>query len=566
MNNWDATTDFLVVGSGAAGMTAAITAHDLGGNVLIIEKSTVYGGSTAMSGGVAWIPGNHHMDEVGITDSIDEAITYVKHRIGRDADEERLRAYIDNAPKMLHYLEERTRVKFYALGDYPDDYSETPGGKLGGRSVKAEPFDGLQLGDEFDRLRMPHPQELMMGRFMLTEPEAQQAAQGGIGAKIMMAKKMAAYAINIPARRKTNRSTRLTLGNALVARLRASLLDRGVPLWLNTTAKELIVEDGRIIGLAAVRHGVEMRIQARKGVLLAAGGYERNIDLRKEHQHTPISDHWSSANPDNTGDGIRMARDAGAAVDQMEHAWWVPTVVVPGEPYAYALAAEKSLPGSIIVNKAGKRFTNEAAPYGEVVKAMYENNKEDSPSIPAYLIFDGRFREKYPAGPLLPGSIQADEDLPLHLQQHFLMRASTIPGIALLLDIDPMVMIDTVAKFNGFALAGEDRDFHRGESAYDRYYGDESVVPNPNLGPLSEPPYYAMEVVPGDWGTSGGLKTGLHGEVLDGKGNAIGGLYAAGNSMASIMSSVYPGAGGTIGPAMVFGYLAAFEALKGNSG
>jgi 3-oxosteroid 1-dehydrogenase len=562
MNNWDATTDFLIVGSGAAGMTAAITAHDLGGNVLIIEKSDVYGGSTAMSNGTAWIPGNHHMEEVGVTDNVDEAVKYVKHLIGRDAQEDRLHAYIDNAPKMLRYLEERTRVKFYPLADSSDYYPETPGSKPRGRSVEAEPFNGLELGDEFDRLRMPHPQHLIMGRFMLTAQESQQAAQGGLG-KLTIAKKMAGYAINIPARRKTNRSTRLTLGNALAARLRASLLERGVPLWLNTPAKELIVEDGRVSGVVAIRHGIEMRIQARKGVLLAAGGYERNIDLRKEHQRSPISDHWSAANPDNTGDGIRMARAAGAAVDQMEHAWWVPTVVVPGEPYAYILTAEKSLPGSILVNRAGKRFTNESAPYGEVVKAMYDNNKENAPSIPAYLIFDGRFREKYPAGPLMPASVQADEDLPLHLQHNFLMHAPTIPGIALLLDINPMALIDTIAKFNGFALAGEDRDFGRGESAYDRYYGDDSVVPNPNLAPLSKPPYYAMEVVPGDLGTSGGLKTGLHGEVLDDKGNTIGGLFAAGNTMASIMSSVYPAAGGTIGPAMVFGYLAAFEALKG---
>jgi 3-oxosteroid 1-dehydrogenase len=562
MNNWDAITDFLVVGSGAAGMTAAITAHDLGGNVLIIEKSSVYGGSTAMSGGVAWIPGNHHMDEVGITDSQAEALRYVKHLIGRDANEDRLRSYLSTAPKMLQYLEEKTRVSFYPLKDTPDYYPETPGSKPGGRSVEAEPFDGLALGEEFDRLRLPHPQELVLDRFMLTAPEAQQAATSGIG-KFTIAKKMAGYALNIPARRKTKRSTRLTLGNALAARLRASLLDRGVPLWLDTPLKELIVEDGRVAGVVAVRYGVEMRIQARRGVLLAAGGFERNIDMRKEFQRTPISDHWSSASPDNTGDAIRMAREAGAALEDMENAWWVPTVVVPGEAQAYILVSEKSLPGSIMINQAGKRFTNESAPYGEVVKAMYANNKDEQPSIPAYMIFDGRFRKKYPAGPLLPASVMPDEALPQHLLENFMIRSGTLLGLALLLQIDPDTFIDTIAKFNGYALAGIDYDFHRGENIYDRYYSDPSVVPNPNLAPLSEPPYYAMEVVPGDLGTSGGLKTGMNGEVLDGKGNAIGGLYAAGNTMANMFEGVYPGAGGTIGPAMVSGYLAAFEALKG---
>jgi 3-oxosteroid 1-dehydrogenase len=562
MNNWDAITDFLVVGSGAAGMTAAITAHDLGGNVLIIEKSSVYGGSTAMSGGVAWIPGNHHMDAVGITDSQAEALRYVKHLIGRDANEDRLRSYLSTAPKMLQYLEEKTRVSFYPLEDTPDYYPQTPGSKPGGRSVEAEPFDGLALGEEFDRLRMPHPQELVLDRFMLTAPEAQQAATSGIG-KLTIAKKMAGYALNIPARRKTKRSTRLTLGNALAARLRASLLDRGVPLWLDTPLKALIVEDGRVAGVVAVRYGVEMRIQARRGVLLAAGGFERNIDMRKEFQRSPISDHWSSASPDNTGDAIRIAREAGARLEDMENAWWVPTVVVPGEAQAYILVAEKSLPGSIMINQAGKRFTNESAPYGEVVKAMYANNKDEQSSIPAYMIFDGRFRKKYPAGPLLPASVMPDEALPQHLLEHFMIRSGTLLGLALLLEIDPDTFIDTIAKFNGYALAGIDYDFHRGENIYDRYYSDPSVVPNPNLAPLSEPPYYAMEVVPGDLGTSGGLKTTLNGEVLDGKGSAIGGLYAAGNTMASVFEGVYPGAGGTIGPAMVSGYLAAFEALKG---
>jgi 3-oxosteroid 1-dehydrogenase len=562
MNNWDASTDLIVVGSGAAGMTAALAAHDLGGNVLILEKSSVYGGSTALSGGVAWIPGNHHMDEIGVTDHPDQALLYLKHLIGRDANEDRLRKYLHSAPKMLHYLEEKTRVKFYPLAETPDYYPDTPGARMQGRSVEAEPFDGLALGEDFKLLRMPHPQELVLGRFMLTSPEAQQAASGGMG-KLTIAKKMAGYALNIPARRKTRRSTRLTLGNALVGRLRASLLDRGVPLWLDTPVTELIIEDGRVTGVKAIRYGAEMRIQARKGVLLAAGGFERNLDMRKEHQRTPISDHWSSASPDNTGDAIRMAKDAGAALERMDQAWWVPTVVVPGEPQAYILVAEKSLPGSIIVNEAGKRFANESAPYGEVVKAMYENNKEDAPTIPAYLIFDGRFREKYAAGPLLPGSVQPDEDLPPHLLEHFLIRAGTIPGLALQLGIDPMAFIDTIARFNGFALAGIDYDFHRGENAYDRFYSDSSVVPNPNLAPISEPPYYAMQVVPGDLGTSGGMKTSLNGEVLDGKGNAIGGLFAAGNCTANMFEGVYPGAGGTIGPAMVSGYLAAFEALKG---
>jgi 3-oxosteroid 1-dehydrogenase len=562
MKPWDATTDFIVAGSGAAGMTAAIIAHDLGGNVLILEKGSVYGGTTALSGGVAWIPGNHHMDEVGILERENEALRYIKHLIGRDANEGRLRNYLQTGPDMLRYLEEKTQVKFYPLENSPDYYPDVPGSKPGGRSVEAEPYNGLALGEEFHNLRMPHPQELVLGRFMLTAPEAQQAATGGLS-KLTVAKKMAGYALNIPARRKTDRSTRLTLGNALVARLRASLIDRGVPLWLETPVKELIVEEGRVTGVVAVRFGMEMRIQARKGVLLAAGGFERNIDMRKEHQRSPISDHWSAASPDNTGDAIRMAQTAGAALEGMENAWWVPAVVVPGEPQAYILVAGKSLPGSIIVNQEGKRFTNEAAPYGEVVKAMYESHKEKSPSVPAYLIFDRRFREKYGAGPLLPGSVQPDEDLPPHLLNNFLFRAGTFPGLALLLGIDPMTFIDTIARFNGFALAGIDYDFHRGENAYDRFYGDPSVVPNPNLAPLSEPPYYAMEVVPGDLGTSGGLKTGLNGEVLDGKGNAILGLYAAGNTAASPFEGAYPAAGATIGSAMVSGYLAAFEALKG---
>ena len=559
--NWDHTTDLLVVGSGAGAMTTALVAHDRGARVLVLEKSDRYGGSTAMSGGAVWVPQNPCMSEAGLQDSAEEASTYLRQVVGQAVSEERLQAYIAEAPEMVRYLLDNSQVAFEALSKYPDYYPELTGGKPGGRSMESIPFSARRLGRELATLRPSHPQELVMGRVGLTAGEAHVIVTGGLRGVFMMAKLMLKYALDFKARRAGRRDHRLVLGNALIGRLRASLMDRDVPLWLKAGAEDLIVEGGRVVGAAVRRDGQLIRVRADKGVVLAAGGFARNQAMRSTHQRAPITESWSAANPHNTGDAIRMGTALGAAVDLMHEAWWTPTTKIPGKDYAWILVVEKSMPHSIMVNQAGRRFTNEAAPYVDVVNGMYDANSAAAPSIPAWLIFDGRFRKNYPCGPLPPGRFQPDERLPRKYREQFMHRAPTLEALAERIGVNPAGLQDTVERFNENARRGVDPDFKRGDSAYDRYYSDPKVKPNPNLGPLETAPYYAIEVFPGDLGTKGGLVTDPSARVLTESGATIPGLWAIGNCSASVMGVSYPGAGGTIGPAMAFGYVAARDAI-----
>jgi 3-oxosteroid 1-dehydrogenase len=344
--------------------------------------------------------------------------------------------------------------------------------------------------------------------------------------------------------------------------LRRSLMDRGVPLWLNTSAHELVVEDGRVVGVVAEREGRRVRIRANKGVILAAGGFEASQSMREKYLPNPTRAEWSCGNHFNTGDAINMGLAVGATLDLMDDAWWGPTTIVPGEPHARMLVIEKSLPGSMLVSKRGERFVNEAAPYIDVVNAMYKRHTPESPCVPAYLVFDATYRKKYPCGPVLQASQQPDRMLPKALRNYF-KKADTLDGLAAQLGVDAAGLKATVAKFNEYARTGTDLDFHRGETVFDRYYGDEKVKPNPCLAPIETPPFYGLEAYPGELGTKGGLKTDAHARVLRESGEPVPGLYAVGNCSASVMGHSYPGAGSTIGPAMTFGYVAARDAAGG---
>jgi 3-oxosteroid 1-dehydrogenase len=357
---------------------------------------------------------------------------------------------------------------------------------------------------------------------------------------------------------------RLTLGTALVGRLRGSMLDRRVPLWLNSPAKELIVENGRVVGARVERDGVPVRILARRGVLLATGGFERNLEMRERYQKHPITAVWTAGNPHNQGDGIRMGEAVGGKLELMDEAWWTPVTMLPNE-YAWLLVVEKSMPGGILVNRAGRRFTNEAAPYGDVVHAIYAANCEDAPTIPCWLVFDARYRRSYPLGPLGPSKLQPDSSVSKRMRREFLNKANTLAELAARIGVDAPGLEAAVERFNAQARAGRDEDFGRGESAYDRYYSDAKITPNSSLAPIVEAPFYAIAVYPGDLGTKGGLTTDEHSRVLRPDGSVLDGLYAAGNVTASIMGRSYPGAGGTIGPAMTFGYLAATHAAAAAS-
>jgi len=532
-------------------MSAAIRAHDLGLDVLVVEKSDRWGGSTAMSGGVCWMGANPSMIAAGLDDNTDDVMTYLRHITEGEVSDDRLRCYVDECLRVFRYYEEHTHVRFDAIAKYTDYYPEAPGGRPGGRSMESRPFDGTQVGEDLRTLRAPHPQSQILGKFGITAGQAQVLLTGGWKAKAFVLWCFFLYALRWPSRRKYGRDTKLYTGNALCARLRRSLQDRDVPVWLNTGVKELVFEDGRAVGVVVERDGVEQRIRAERGVLLAAGGFERNQSMRDRYQRTPITDHWTAANPHNMGDGINMGIEAGAAVDLMREAWWTPTTLVPKSELGWVLVVEKNLPGSIFVDREGKRFSNEAAPYVDAALAMYEAD-----AMPCHMVFDATFRHNYPVGPVAPGYAMPDNRVPRRYRGTFLISAPTLDELADKIGVDAGNLAATVERFNGFADKGVDEDFGRGKSASDRYYGDHRVTPNPCLAPLSKPPYYAIAVYPGDLGTKGGLVTDNSAQVLDVQGQIIPGLYAAGNNSASVMGRTYPGAGGTIGPALTFGFLA----------
>ena len=560
MGGWDEEVDLLVVGSGAGAMCAGIVAHDRGARVLLIEKSDRYGGSSAMSGGSLWVPQSHFMDEADIEDNRDDALAYLREITAGEVDVAKLEAYVDTAPEAIRYLAEHAHLRMYSMPAYSDYYPRAKGSKPGGRSLDPETFDARSLGDDLLSMKDQNPQMLVMGRLFMTIPESRTMltrAPGWIG---LMVRLMMRYILDLPWRFKSKRDRFLAMGNSLVGMLRQAMLDRGIPLWLASGAQEFIVEDGRVVGVVAEREGQSRRIRARKGVIVAAGGFEGNQAMREKYLPGPTRVEWSCSNKANTGDLIQMARDLGAGVEFMDQGWWGPVTVVPGEENARMLVIEKSLPGSVMVNKAGERFVNEAAPYIDVVNAQYADDSEDSPCVPCYLVFDARFRKSYPVGPLLPGAQQPDFFLGQMLRDGYLKKANTVRELAGKMGVDADNLEATVARMNEFAKTGKDVDFGRGDTVFDQYYGDENVKPNPCLAPIVEAPFYGMEAYPGELGTKGGIRTDARARVLTESGEVIPGLYAVGNCSSPVMGRTYAGAGATLGPATTFGYIAARDA------
>ncbi len=552
---WACSTGLLVVGSGGGGMTAALAACDAGVDTLLLEKGSLYGGSTAMSGGSIWVPCNHLMQKAGLADSPGEALNYLNAVTAGRVPEERLRAYVSAAPEMVRYLDKSSRVRFQLVAGYSDYYPSLPGAKPGGgRTIEARPMNARKLGSLWAQMQPLPSQARLFGRMMATAGDAHRMVDASLRGRTAAARIVAAYLLN-PFRSLAKSDTRLTLGNALIGRLRLSLADRGIALWLDTAAQRLIVEGGRVVGLEARRAGQSLRIRAARGVVLAAGGFARNRAMREHYQNQPVSDAWTVACPGDQGDAISMGLELGAGLDLMDDAWWMPTSVAPGAEMPNMSIVDRSLPGCIIVNRRGKRFTNEAAPYIDVVKNQYASHASGDGAIPAYFIMDGRFRKKYPAGPVMPGSSGRR-----FVDSGYLKAAGTLEELAAKCGIDPGGLRDEVERFNRYAAAGEDGDFRKGDSAIDRFYADPSVRPNPCLAPLDTPPYSAIELWPGDLGTKGGLLTDAQARVLRHDGSPVEGLYATGNSSASVMGHSYAGAGATIGPSMAFGFVAARHA------
>ncbi|MDR2988573.1 MAG: 3-oxosteroid 1-dehydrogenase [Nocardiopsaceae bacterium] len=547
--------DVVVAGSGAAGMTAALTAARQGLSVVVIEKTGYFGGSTARSGGGVWVPCNSVLRRAGVHDSPGQASSYLAHVAGDCVTPERQHALLKHGPAMLDLVLGAAPVEFAWVPGYADYYPEAPGGMASGRTIEPVPFDGRILGADLGRLNPPY----------LPAPDGMAITAAdyrwlSLGTRHPRAIWTTAKVAARMAKTKALRRRTMTLGQALSAGLRAGLATTGVPVWLDTPLAGLVTTGGRVTGVRVTRNGKPAVIHARRGILIATGGFERNAAMRAEYQREPIGTDWTVGSPGNTGDGILAGQDAGAAVDLMDDAWWGPSIPLTGGPF-FCLS-ERSLPGCILVNAAGERFVNEAAPYVDAVHAMYDKHTDDKPHIPAWLIIDQQYRNRYVFAGLPPRK-------PLPRRWYAagaVFRASSLAELAEQVGIDADGLAETVQRFNRFARAGKDDDFGRGESAYDRYYGDPRCRPNPNLAPLAQPPYYAIKIVPGDLGTKGGLRTDERARVLRQDGSVIEGLYAAGNASAAVMGHSYAGAGATIGPAMTFGYIAVLDMAAAEPG
>jgi len=541
-----------VVGSGAGAMTAALAAAKAGLDTLIIEKANVYGGTSATSGGGLWITGNHLMPGVGIEDNDSDAIAYMTALTGNDVPPANVASFVRNGKRMLQWIMENSQVQFMAMREYADYYQHISGARPGGRSIDPLPYDARQLGDDFLNMNMQHRQVRVLGMMGYTNIEGAILLSKAPGWFGLIVKLAARYFSDLPWRFRSRRSRRLTMGNALIGRLRKSLMDLNVPIWLNCPAGELLMEGGGVSGVLARRNGKDVLIRARKGVVLASGGFEHSQSLREKYLPNPTSTKWSAASPANTGDMLVAGQAIGAATALLDEAWWGPTLVIEGEDRARALFTERSMPGAVVVNKEGKRFFNESVAYTTAVQAMYQPR-----NLPSYLVFDERYKRNYPFGPLLPSEMHLNWMQPAHIRNDLLKSARTIEELAGKMGIDPQGLAETVKRFNGFADTGKDADFNRGENAYDLLYGDIRIQPNPCLAPVAEPPFYAVQIHPGDIGTKGGLLTDENAQVLGQDGTPIRGLYAIGNCSASVTGRYYPGAGATLGPAMTFGFLAA---------
>jgi 3-oxosteroid 1-dehydrogenase len=540
--------DVVVVGSGGAGMTAALTAAHHGLSVVVIEKTDKFGGSTARSGGGVWVPGNEVLRKAGVADTPEQARAYLAYVAGDGVEPERQRALLEHGPAMLALVRASTPLRFAWVPGYADYYPEAPGGLAAGRSIEPVPLDAGVLGAERAHLNPPYLPA--PAGVTVTQADYRWLSLGPRHPRAMLASAKVARRL---ARARLLRRPLLSLGQALAAGLRAGLLASGVPVWLNTPMTGLRTQNGRVTGVAVTRDGQPAVIHARRGVILAAGGFERNAQMRQRYQAPPAGSDWTTGAAGNTGDAIIAGQALGAALDLMDDAWWGPSIPLSGGPY-FCLA-ERSLPGCIMVNGGGQRFVNESAPYVDAVHAMYEGHSEGTLHIPSWLITDQRYRNTY-----VFAGVPPRRPLPRRwYAAGAVHRAPTIAELAGQIGIDAAALAKTVVRFNEFAQSGTDEDFHRGDSAYDRYYGDPRRHPNPNLAPLETPPFYAVKIVPGDLGTKGGLRTDERARVLRGDGTVIAGLYAAGNTSAAVMGHSYAGAGATIGPAMTFGYLAVLD-------
>ena len=554
--------DLLVIGSGAGGLSAAVTAAYLGLQVIVAEKEAHYGGTTAWSGGWMWIPRSPLATEAGIQEAISAPQSYLKHELGEQFDEERALAFLNNGPKMVEFFRTRTLLQFVEGNGIPDFHGRTPDASLGGRSICAVPFDGRVLGKHIANLKPPLAQTTLWGMGIASGADLRHFlnAMRNPASFWYVARRVLRHWRDLLVH---GRGMHLVNGNALVAGLAASAVAKGVAIHTGSPATQLKVEGGRVVG--AVLGGLEgdVVVRARCGVVLACGGFPHDAARKKQLlPHAPTGqEHWSAAARGNTGDGLRLGETAGGVVaqDLVHAAALAPVSLVPQKNGGFAHfphLIERAKPGLIAVTASGQRFVNEADSYYDFAGALIRATPPGQP-VTAWLVCDHPFIRRYGLGAVKP----APMPLGAMLRNSYLKRGNSLAELAQACGIDANGLNETVRRYNAMALVGRDSDFAKGETPYNRIQGDAgSNWPNPCMATLHQGPFYAVRVVAGSLGTFAGLKTDHHAQVLDAQGQPIAGLYAAGNDMNSMMGGHYPSGGITLGPAMTFGYVAAHHA------
>ncbi|MGN7712657.1 FAD-dependent oxidoreductase [Agrobacterium radiobacter] len=557
--------DLLVIGTGAGGFAAAVTAARHGLKVILTEKHHKFGGTTAWSGGVLWVPCNPVSIAAGVEDSVADARAYL-HRELANLDDSMVDAYLENAPRMVEFFQRETDVAFTA-SLHGDRHPENPGGLVSGRSISPLPYDGTELGDWFKNLLPPPPETMLFGMQIGYGHEFVDFlnATRSIRSAGRVAGYFLKYGVSLV---RHGRNTRLYNGNALIARLARTAQRLAIDLWLGSPAVDLVLEKGQVVGARILRDGRPVTARTRKGVLLATGGYPHDIRrVLETHAHVRNgSRHLSRAPSTNSGDGIRMAEAGGAAFDRNLTS---PAALTPVSFFRKADGGlsfqphlfDRTKPGFIAVTPEGRRYCDETASYHDFVLSMLDHCARPE-GVHSFLICDHRALRKYGMG----AARQAPLPIGKHLRSGYLTSGRSPHELGKKIGIDGNVLAETFARYNEGAAFGHDPDYHRGGSAFTRLMGDPLHRPNPCIGPLTVPPFYAVQIFPGDIGTFAGLKTDQHARVLDANGAVIEGLYAAGNDMLSVMGGAYPAGGITIGPAMTFGYLAALHASRMNIG
>ncbi|MEK5432992.1 FAD-dependent oxidoreductase [Lysinibacillus sp. FSL R7-0073] len=542
---WDASFDVVVVGSGAAGLTAGLTAKLQGLKSVVIEKTDRYGGASAISGGALWIPNNHVIKGEGVPDTHELARQYLDSTIGDRVPEALKEAYITRGPEMLRFLYNKTNhMRFRYAKGYSDYYPEKLGGLSQGRSIEPLIFDLTKMGSLAYHMRRA---TLSTKGFTMNSYEFHKVNM------ITRTFKGKTTALKLGMRlvkSKVTKSKLVALGEALVARLRLSLAEANGELWLSTAFIDFIMNNGRVVGVIVERDGQEQRIEAKRGVVLSSGGFSHNQALREKYLPAPTNAAWTSSPMGQTGDIIEPSVKIGATLDLMDKVWGAPSVIDPqGQPFF--LVADRGVPNMMVVDSAGQRFVNEAAPYHEFVDTMYKHQEETKQAVPSWILIGATAKSRYIFTGLFPG-----QAFPKSWYDHGIVKsAETIEDLARQMNVPVESLVETVDRFNIFAQNGHDDDFYRGDSAYDNYYGD-PTLPNPNLAEFKKAPFYALRLYPGDIGTKGGLVVDEFARVVKKDGQPIEGLYASGNCSASIMGETYPGPGATIGPGMTLSYVA----------